>query len=303
MTNDDVKTLLDFYQRGRADGTFDSGIRAALERLLISPDFLFRIEADPEAIAPGTPYRLSDVELASRLSFFLWSSIPDEELLDLAIRGKLREGDALERQARRMLADPRARTSLVDNFFGQWLQTRNVMLLTPDANTKFPWFDDNLRMAIVNETELFLGDQLKSDRSIVDLLTADSTFLNEQLARHYGISGVYGSHFRRVALADQNRWGLLGKASVLAVTSYPTRTSPTIRGKVAAREHPGCTRAAAATRREHESGREQAGEGRDGARDAGAASRQPCVRLVPFAYGPHRLQPRELRRRRPVADD
>ena len=231
VTNDDVKTLLDFYQRGRADGTFDSGIRAALERLLISPDFLFRIEADPDAIAPGTPYRLSDVELASRLSFFLWSSIPDEELLDLAIRGKLREGDALERQARRMLADPRARTSLVDNFFGQWLQTRNVWLLTPDANTKFPWFDDNLRTAIVNETELFLGDQLKSDRSIVDLLTADSTFLNEQLARHYGISGVYGSHFRRVTLADQNRWGLLGKASVLAVTSYPTRTSPTIRGK------------------------------------------------------------------------
>ena len=231
VTNDDVKTLLDFYQRGRADGTFDSGIRAALERLLISPDFLFRIEADPEAIAPGTPYRLSDVELASRLSFFLWSSIPDEELLDLAIRGKLREGDALERQARRMLADPRARTSLVDNFFGQWLQTRNVWLLTPDANTKFPWFDDNLRTAMVSETELFLGDQLKSDRSIVDLLTADSTFLNEQLARHYGISGVYGSHFRRVTLADQNRWGLLGKASVLAVTSYPTRTSPTIRGK------------------------------------------------------------------------
>ena len=231
VTNDDVKTLLDFYQRGRADGTFDSGIRAALERLLISPDFLFRVEADPEAIAPGTPYRLSDVELASRLSFFLWSSSPDEELLDLAIRGKLREGDALERQARRMLADPRARTSLVDNFFGQWLQTRNVWLLTPDANTKFPWFDDNLRTAIVSETELFLGDQLKSDRSIVDLLTADSTFLNEQLARHYGIPGVYGSHFRRVTLADQNRWGLLGKASVLAVTSYPTRTSPTIRGK------------------------------------------------------------------------
>jgi mono/diheme cytochrome c family protein len=231
VTNDDVKTLLDFYQRGRADGSFDNGIRTALERLLISPDFLFRIEADPDATAPGSPYRLSDVELASRLSFFLWSSIPDEELLDLAIRGKLREGDTLERQARRMLADPRARTSLVDNFFGQWLQTRNVWLLTPDANTKFPWFDDNLRMAIVNETELFLGDQLKSDRSIVDLLTADSTFLNEQLARHYGISGVYGSHFRRVTLADQNRWGLLGKASVLAVTSYPTRTSPTIRGK------------------------------------------------------------------------
>jgi len=231
VTNDDVKTLIEFYQRGRANGSFENGIRAALERLLISPDFLFRIEADPEAIAPGTPYRLSDVDLASRLSFFLWSSIPDEELLDLAIRGRLREGDTLERQARRMLADPRARTSLVDNFFGQWLQTRNVWLLTPDANTKFPWFDDNLRTAFVRETELFLDDQLKSDRSIVDLLTADSTFLNEQLARHYGIAGVYGSHFRRVTLADQNRWGLLGKASVLAVTSYPTRTSPTIRGK------------------------------------------------------------------------
>ncbi len=130
-----------------------------------------------------------------------------------------------------MLADPRARAALVDNFFGQWLQTRNVWLLTPDANTKFPWFDDNLRTAFVRETELFLDDQLKADRGIAELLTADSTFLNEQLARHYGIPGVYGSHFRRVTLADENRWGLLGKASVLAVTSYPTRTSPTIRGK------------------------------------------------------------------------
>jgi hypothetical protein len=231
VTNDDVKTLLEFYQRGRADSNFDSGIRAALERLLISPDFLFRIEADPDSIAPGTPYRLSDVELASRLSFFLWSSIPDDELLDLAIGGRLRDANTLDRQVRRMLADPRARTALVDNFFGQWLQTRNVWLLTPDANTKFPWFDDNLRTAFVRETELFLDDQLKSDRGVVDLLTADSTFLNEQLARHYGITGVYGSHFRRVTLADQNRWGLLGKASVLAVTSYPTRTSPTIRGK------------------------------------------------------------------------
>jgi hypothetical protein len=231
VTNDDVKTLIDFYGRGRAEGNFDTGIRAALERLLISPDFLFRIEAEPESVAPGTAYRLSDVELASRLSFFLWSSIPDDELLDVAIGGRLRDTNVFDQQVRRMLADPRARTALVDNFFGQWLQTRNVWLLTPDANTKFPWFDDNLRTAFVRETELFLDDQLKSDRSIVELLTADSTFLNEQLARHYGITGVYGSHFRRVALADQNRWGLLGKASVLAVTSYPTRTSPTIRGK------------------------------------------------------------------------
>jgi hypothetical protein len=230
-TNDDIQTLMGFYQRGRAERDFDNGIRAALERLLTSPDFLFRIEADPPKVPPGSAYRLSDVELASRLSFFLWSSIPDQELLDLAITGRLREPGVLDRQVRRMLAEPRARAALVDNFFGQWLQTRNVWLLTPDANTKFPWFDDNLRSAIVRETELFLDDQLKNDRGIVELLTADSTFVNEQLARHYGVPGVYGSHFRRVTLADENRWGLLGKASVLAVTSYPTRTSPTIRGK------------------------------------------------------------------------
>jgi len=230
-TTEDVQTLLEFYQRARGTGDFDAGIRAGVERLLVSPDFLFRIEADPERVAAGTAYRLSDVELASRLSFFLWSSIPDDELLDVAIRGKLRDAGVLDQQVQRMLADPRARAALVNNFFGQWLQTRNVWLLTPDANTKFPWFDDNLRAAFVKETELFLDDQLKADRGIPELLTANYTFLNEQLARHYGMSGVYGSHFRRVALSDENRWGLLGKASVLAVTSYSTRTSPTTRGK------------------------------------------------------------------------
>jgi len=230
-TSADVRTLMEFFQRGRAGGDFDNGIRAAIERLLTSPDFLFRIEADPEGLPPGTPYRLSDAELASRVSFFLWSSSPDEALLDRAIRGQLHDTRVLDEQVRRLLASPRARAALVDNFFGQWLQTRNVWLLTPDANTKFPWFDDNLRSAIVSETELFLDDQLKADRGIPELLTADSTFLNEQLARHYGVAGVYGSHFRRVTLSDENRWGLLGKASVLAVTSYPTRTSPTIRGK------------------------------------------------------------------------
>jgi cytochrome c5 len=229
-TNDDVQTLLGFYRSARADGDFDAGIRAALERLLVSPDFLFRIEADPDTVAPASAYRLPDVELASRLSFFLWSSIPDDELLELAIRGKLRDA-VLDQQVRRMLADPRARAALVTGFFGQWLQTRNVWLLTPDANRKFPWFDDNLRTAFVAETELFLDDQLKADRGIVELLTADYTFLNEQLARHYAVPGVYGSHFRRVMLADENRRGLLGQASVLAVTSYPNRTSPTIRGK------------------------------------------------------------------------
>jgi hypothetical protein len=228
-TSDDIQTLLGFYRRGR--GSFDAGVRAALERVLVSPDFLFRIEADPAPSPRGVAYRLSDVELASRVSFFLWSSIPDDELLGLAIRGALHDPGVLERQVRRMLADPRARTALVSSFFGQWLQTRNVWLLTPDVNRKFPLFDDNLRSAFVKETELFLDDQLKADRSIVELLSANYTFLNEQLARHYGIGGVYGSHFRRVTLADENRWGLLGKASVLAVTSYPTRTSPTVRGK------------------------------------------------------------------------
>ncbi len=227
---DDVQTLLSFYKRARATGTFDDGIRSALERVLVSPDFLFRIEADPAGAGPGTNYRISDVELASRLSFALWSSIPDDTLLELANRGKLHEPAVLQQQVSRMLADPRARASLVQNFFEDWLQTRNVWLLNPDS-TKFPWFDDNLRTAFVTETDLFLDAQLKEDHSILDLLTSDETFLNEQLARHYGISGIYGSHFRRVKLTDENRFGLLGKASVLAVTSYTTRTSPTIRGK------------------------------------------------------------------------
>ncbi len=229
-TNDDVQTLLAFYNRARAAGSFDDGIRSALERVLVSPDFLFRIEADPAGATPGSVYRISDVELASRLSFFLWSSIPDDTLLDLAIRGKLHEPAVLDQQVARMFADSRARASLVQNFFADWLQTRNVWLLNPDS-TKFPWFDDNLRTAFVTETEMFLDAQLKEDHSILDLLTSNETFLNEQLARHYGISGIYGSHFRRVKLTDENRFGLLGKASVLAVTSYTTRTSPTIRGK------------------------------------------------------------------------
>jgi hypothetical protein len=231
VTDEDVAVLLGFYKAARARKNFDEGIRAALERVLVSPDFLFRIEFDPTGIAPNSVYRISAVELASRLSFFLWSSIPDDELLNLAIGGELRDANVLDRQVRRMLADPRARTSLVENFFEQWLETRNVWLLTPDANQHFPWFDDNLRIAFVKEMDLFLNAQLKEDRSIVELLTSNFTFVNEQLARHYGISGVYGTHFRRVTLPDENRWGLLGKAAVLSVTSYTTRTSPTIRGK------------------------------------------------------------------------
>jgi hypothetical protein len=229
-TDEDVQTLLAFYKRTRPAGSFDDAIRAALERVLVSPDFLFRIEADPAGIAPGSVYRIPDVELASRLSFFLWSSIPDDTLLDLAIRGKLHEPAVLAQQVSRMFSDPRAREALVENFFSDWLETRNVWLLNPDS-TKFPWFDDNLRSAFVTETNLFLDDQLRQNHSAIDLLTSDETFLNEQLARHYGIQGVYGSHFRRVKLTDENRFGLLGKGSVLAVTSYTTRTSPTIRGK------------------------------------------------------------------------
>jgi len=230
-TNDDIQTLVGFYRSARAAGDFDAGIRAGLERVLVSPDFLFRIAADPAGAAPGTVYALPDVELASRLSFFLWSSIPDDELLDAATRGTLHEPAVLDRQVRRMLSDKRARSALVQNFFEEWLQTRNVWLLRPDLNQKFPWFDDNLRVAFVKEMELFVDAQLKGDRSILDLLTSDQTFLNEQLARHYGIPGVYGSHFRPVTLTDENRFGLLGKAAVLSVTSYSTRTAPTIRGK------------------------------------------------------------------------
>ncbi len=229
-TNDDVETLLSFYKRGRADGNFDQAIRAALERVLVGPDFLFRIEADPAGVTPRQPYRISDVELASRLSFALWSSIPDDTLLDLAIRGRLKEPAVLEKQVSRMLADPRARESLVQNFFAEWLLTRNIGLLNPET-TKFPWFDDNLRFAFENEIDMFLDAQLKENHSIVDLLTSNETFLNEQLARHYGIPGVYGTHFRRVTLTDEKRFGLLGKAAILAVTSYTTRTSPTVRGK------------------------------------------------------------------------
>jgi hypothetical protein len=228
--NQDVETLLGFYKRARAAGTFDDGIRAALERVLVSPDFLFRIETAPSNADPGSVYRISDPELASRLSFFLWSSIPDDALLDLAIRGKLHEPAILEQQVTRMFADPRTRTSLVANFFSDWLQTRNVWLLNPDG-TRFPWFDDNLRSAFVTETELFLDAQLKENHSVINLLTSNETFLNEQLAGHYGVRAIYGSHFRRVKLTDENRFGLLGKASVLAATSYTTRTSPTIRGK------------------------------------------------------------------------
>ena len=224
-----MDTLLAFYDQGRNEGDFEDGIQFAIERILVSPSFLFRIEVDPVENAPGTAYYLSDLELASRLSFFLWSSIPDDELLDLAKRGELKDPTVLERQVLRMLADARSE-SLVTNFATQWLYLRNVDAVTPDVNL-FPDFDDNLRAAMRRETELFFSSQLRDDRSVSALLSADYTFLNERLARHYGIPNIYGSHFRRVALTDPNRGGLLGQASILTVTSYATRTSPVKRGK------------------------------------------------------------------------
>jgi mono/diheme cytochrome c family protein len=228
VTDEDVQPLLEFYESGRSAGGFDLGIQRVLERLLTDPNFIFRIERDPAGVAPGTPYRLTDVELASRLAFFLWSSVPDDELLNVAIAGKLKDPAVLETQVRRLLGDARSK-ALVSNFAGQWLGLRKLPGITPDPD-RFPEFDDNLRLALMQETELFVDSQLRADRSVTELLTADYTFVNERLARHYGIPNVYGSRFRRVPASDERR-GLLGQGSILALTSYPNRTSPVLRGK------------------------------------------------------------------------
>jgi len=228
--DNDLETLLSFYQRRRnANGTFETGIESALQYILASPEFLFRFEADPAGVAPESAYRVSDLALASRLSFFLWSSIPDEQLLSLAVQKKLHEPAVLEQQVRRMLADPRAE-ALIANFAEQWLFLRNLKTVAPNLDA-FPDFDDNLRQAMKQETELFFDSVVREDRKVLDLLTADYTFLNERLARHYGISGVYGSQFRRVPVTEETRRGLLGQASILTVTSYAARTSPVQRGK------------------------------------------------------------------------
>ena len=229
VSESDIETLVQFYRIGRSEGNFERGIQEALTRLLVSPQFLFRIERDPSGVPSDEIYRISDLELASRLSFFLWSSLPDESLLEVAASGRLRAPGELESQVRRMLADPRA-SALARNFGGQWLFIRNLQAVDPDASA-FPDFDDNLRVAFQRETELFLEHQLRADRPLEELLTANYTFANERLARFYGLSGVYGAHFRRVALADSRRAGLLGHGSILTVTSYATRTSPVVRGK------------------------------------------------------------------------
>jgi len=228
--DEDLAGPMKLYREGRADGDFDAGIEAALSGVLVSPRFLFRIEHDPSEVAPGTAYRLSDLELASRLSFFLWSSIPDDELLDAAESGRLSNTDEFERQVRRMLADPRSE-SLTANFASQWLHLRNLASTTPDLRL-FPDFDDNLRQSFLRETELLFDEVVREDLSVLDLLKPGHTFLNERLAKHYGVPHVYGERFRRVELGDgSERGGLLRQGSVLTVTSYATRTSPVIRGK------------------------------------------------------------------------
>ena len=229
ITDADLPQLLKLYDDGAKRGGFEAGIQLALQKILVSPEFIFRVELDPEDATPGSVHRVNDIELASRLSFFLWSSIPDDELLSVAERGELKDEAVLEAQVKRMLADPRSQ-SLVTNFAGQWLFLRNIARIQPDP-AAFPNFDDNLRDALKQETELLIGSMLHEDKSVGDLLDADYTFVNQRLAEHYGIEGIYGTEFRRVKVTDERRRGLLGQASILTVTSYPNRTAPTIRGK------------------------------------------------------------------------
>jgi hypothetical protein len=230
-TSAEMKTLLEFFSRGRrTGGSFEAGIQLALERVLIDPAFLLRVYRTEGTSAQQT-YRLSDFEVASRLSFFLWSSIPDERLLDLAARKQLTTPATLEQEVRRMLADPRAANALVDGFAAQWLNLRRLADVVVDPD-RYPTYDDSLLQAFEQETELFVASTLREDRSVTDLLDADYTFVNERLARHYGVPGVYGSRFRKVLLPNhEQRGGLLAHGSLLATTSYPDRTSPVLRGK------------------------------------------------------------------------
>jgi mono/diheme cytochrome c family protein len=225
----DLERLHEFYLLGRKQGTFETGVQTALQRILASPKFAFRVERDPAGVAAGSVYRISDLELASRLSFFLWSSIPDDQLLRVAAAGMLHTPAVLHQQVRRMLADEKS-DALIQNFAGQWLYLRNLKSFQPNS-LEFPDFDDNLRQAFQHETELFFASIMREDRNVLDLMTADFTFLNERLAKHYGVPGIYGSHFRRVTLTDEARKGLLGKGAILMVTSHPDRTSPVVRGK------------------------------------------------------------------------
>lgn len=229
VTEQDIRPLMSFYESGRRQAGFDYGIEKALRVMLVSPDFIFRIEDDPKDLPPGSVYRLNDFQLASRLSFFLWSSIPDDRLLDLAEKGRLHDPQVLQSEVRRMLTDPKAQ-ALVDNFAGQWLYLRNLAVAKPDPEI-FPEFDEALREGFLEETNLFFQSILREDRPVTDLLGANYTYLNQRLAEHYGIPNIYGAQFRRVVLTDPERGGLLGQGSILTVTSYPNRTSVVQRGK------------------------------------------------------------------------
>ena len=229
VTERDLGVLLPFYEDGRRERDFEFGIERGLEAILSMPEFLLRAERQPAGVAAGDPYRLSDLELAARLSFFLWRSIPDDELLDIAVEDRLSDPDVLDRQVQRMLADPKA-TRFMNDFVGQWLQVRNIDEQSPDGGL-FAQFNDTLRKAMAIETELFFQSQVRENRPILELLRANYTYLNEQLARHYGVEDIYGSRFRRVELDDDRRHGLLGHASILTITSYANRTSVVLRGK------------------------------------------------------------------------
>ena len=306
-----------FYEQGRKESGFERGIELALRAMLVSPKFVFRTEQDPPTrfalrrdaaasnaaassnVVVGQPYRVSDSELASRLSFFLWSSIPDDELLDVAASGRLRQPAVLERQVRRMLADPRSR-ALVGNFAAQWLQFRNLRSTTPDKNL-FPDFDDNLRQSFERELELFVGSIVNENRSVLDLLTADYTFVNERLARHYAIPNVYGSRFRRVTVTEDARKGLLGKGGILLVTSHADRTSPVVRGKWILENLIGTPPSPPPAEVPAFPGGRPAGAA-DRARAHGASPRKPRVCRLSPRDGPARPGAGELRRGRQVAD-
>ena len=288
VTDADVDPLVAVYRDGNTERDFDFGVELALEALLSMPEFLMRIYEEPLDLDPSEPYRLNDLELASRLSFFLWRSIPDDELIDLAAAQQLSEPDVLSAQIRRMLEDERA-SRFMNDFVGQWLQIRNINEQAPDG-ALFAQFNDTLRRAMVEETQLFFESQVRADRPIQELLTADYSFLNEQLARHYGMEGIYGSRFRRVDWTDDRRHGLLGHASLLTVTSYANRTSVVLRGKWVLETLLGRAAAAAAAQRAAARGRRGRGRADVAAREDGAASAQSGLRHLPYRNGPARLR-------------
>ena len=308
LTDGDLARLMDFYRRGHTERGFEGGIQLALQRILASPKFVWRVERDPVDVAAGKSYRLSDAELASRLSFFLWSSIPDDQLLEAARQGRLRQPAVLDEQVRRMLADPKIER-FVTNFAGQWLYLRNLKNQIPDS-VGFPNFDDNLRQAFLRETELFVGSIVRENRSVIDLMTADYTFVNERLAKHYGYPNIYGSQFRRVTHPNDLRRGLLGQGSVLMVTSHADRTSPVVRGKWILDNLLGAPPPLPPMNVPPLPDDERSGTAARavGAREDREAPGQRGLRELPQDHGPDRPGARELRRggslpraRRPVA--